>query len=173
MSTLAIFDRASAQQRSPPENRGICDPSAPGVFPARPSGRRRTGLGLSKCTGSGGCVPVRRRTGLGLSKCVPRSGGCVLGPSPSSAAHGFGFVKIQPGVWRARSLTAPFSHAGFFIGGAPGTFAEGRRRPMGHNHISTDDSVTPRVPMIMQLTWLALGEDQAARSRRVEQLTAL
>ena len=24
-----------------------------------------------------------------------------------------------------------------------------------------------------QLTWLALGEDQAARSRRVEQLTAL
>jgi len=26
---------------------------------------------------------------------------------------------------------------------------------------------------IIKLTWLALGEDQAARSRRVEQLTAL
>jgi len=28
-------------------------------------------------------------------------------------------------------------------------------------------------PAIVKLTWLALGEDQAARSRRVEQLTAL
>ena len=36
-----------------------------------------------------------------------------------------------------------------------------------------DTVITVQFSMQIKLTWLALGEDHAARSRRVEQLTAL